>query len=148
MADPVSHSLVAALRRVPLFADLDDRALIELVGASCNFCWRGGSFIFEKGTEAEALFVVLSGSVRIVDVDDDREVEVANVQAGQFFGEHSLLLRRTHSKRALAREETELMVLSKGPFEALLSQRPDLEAQLARHVEERLAAADAAEPPV
>jgi CRP-like cAMP-binding protein len=147
MPGHISHSLVTALRRVPLFADFDDHALLELVGASCNFFWGSGAVVFEKGAEAEALFVVLSGSVCILDVDDGREVEIAKVEEGQFFGEHSLLLRRTHSKRAVAREETELMVLSKDSFEELLTQQPDLEAQFRRGLEERLAEAERAEPP-
>jgi CRP-like cAMP-binding protein len=136
------------MRRVPLFSELDDGSLLELVGAACNFRWRGGSVVFDKGADAEALFVVVSGSVRIVDVLDDGEVEVAKVGAGQFLGEHSLLLRRTHSKRAVACEDTELMMLSKGQFEELVAERPDLEAQFHRRIEEHLRQAEAAEPPV
>jgi CRP-like cAMP-binding protein len=147
VADRISHSLVAALRRVPLFADLDDRALLDLVGAACNFCWHAGSVVFEQQSEADALFVVISGSVRIVDVADGREVEIASPGTGQFFGEHSLLLRRMHSKRAVAREDTELMVLSKEQFDALLAERPALEAQLRQGIEERLREAESSEPP-
>ena len=148
MTEPISHSLVAALRRVPLFADFDERALLELVGASCNFCWHAGGLVFEKGSQADALFVVLSGSVEIVDVGDGGESPIAKVGAPGFFGEHSLLLERTHSKRAVAREETELMILSKDSFRELLSARPDLEQQLRRGMDERLAQAENAEPPV
>jgi CRP/FNR family transcriptional regulator, cyclic AMP receptor protein len=148
VADRISHSLVAALARVPLFADLDDRALLDLVGAACNFCWHEGSVVFEEGSDAEALFVVISGSVQIVDVDDGREVEIASAGPGQFFGEHSLLLRRTHSKRAVAREDTELMVLSKQQFDDLLAERPALEAQIRQGIEEHLKEAETAEPSV
>ena len=148
VAGPVSHSLVVALRRVPLFAELDDGALVDLVGASCNFRWHEGSVVFEQGSDAEALFVVLEGRVKIVDFDGGREVEIASAGPGQFFGEHSLLLRRRHSKRAVAREDTELMVLSKGPFEELLAERPALEAQLRQGIEERLKEVETAEPPV
>ena len=148
MAGPVSHSLVAALRRVPLFADFDEPALLELVGASCNFCWHAGGLVFEKGEEADVLYVVLSGSVEILDVENGRENPVARVGAGAFFGEHSLLLQRVHSKRAVAREETELMILSQDRFRDLLAGRPDLERQLRRGIDERLGEAEVAEPPV
>lgn len=148
MADPVSHSLVTALRGVPLFAELDDRALLELVGAACNFRWRAGNIVFEQGSDAEALFVVLSGRVQIVEIEGDREIEIASAGPGEFFGEHSLLLRRTHSKRAVAREDTELMVLSKEQFEDLLAERPSLQARIRRGVQERLKKAESVEPPV
>jgi CRP/FNR family cyclic AMP-dependent transcriptional regulator len=148
VSDQISHSLVTALRRVPLFSEVDDRALLQLVGAACNFRWRAGSVVFEQGTEAEALFVVLSGGVRILEVRDGREVEIASAGPGQFFGEHSLLLRRTHSKRVVAYEDTELMVLSKGQFEKLLAERPALDAQIRQSMEERLRQAERLEPPV
>jgi CRP/FNR family transcriptional regulator, cyclic AMP receptor protein len=148
VSDQISHSLVTALRRVPLFSEVDDRALLELVGAACNFRWRAGSVVFEQGAEAEALFVVLSGSVRILDIRDGREVEIASAGPGQFFGEHSLLLSRAHSKRAVAHEDTELMVLSKGSFEELLAARPALEAQFRQGIQERLRQAESAESPV
>lgn len=148
MADRISHSLVAALRRVPLFAELEDRALLELVGATCNFSWRTGSVVFDKGSESAALFVVLSGSIRILDVDGGQEVEVARVGPGEFFGEQSLLRERTHSKRAVAAEDAELMMLARGPLEELLASRPELDAQFRRSAEERVSRAAEAAPPV
>ena len=148
MSDRISHSLMTALRRVPLFSEVDDQALLQLVGAACNFRWQAGSVVFEQGTEAEALFVVLSGSVRILDVRDGREVEIAGAGPGQFFGEHSLLLRRTHSKRAVAHEDTELIVLSKRHFDELLAERPALEARFRQGIQERLRQAEAEESQV
>lgn len=90
---------------------------------------------------------MLSGSVRILDVHEGREVEIATAGPGQFFGEHSLVLRRTHSKRAVADEDTELMVLSKEQFEQLLADRPALEAQIRQGIRERLSQAESVEPP-
>jgi CRP-like cAMP-binding protein len=148
MNDRISHSLMTALRRVPLFSDVEDRALLQLVGAACNFRWRAGSVVFEQGTEAEALFVVLSGSVRILEVRDGREFKIASAGPGQFFGEHSLLLRQTHSKRAVAHEDTELMVLSKEHFDELLAEHPALDALLRQGIQERLRQAESEEPPV
>jgi CRP-like cAMP-binding protein len=148
VADRISHSLVAALRRVPLFAELDDRALLELVGATCNFSWRAGSVVFDKGSESAALFVVLSGSIRILDVDGGQEVEVARVGPGEFFGEQSLLRERTHSKRAIAAEDAELMMLARGPLDELLASRPQLEAQFRQSAEERMSEPGRTEPPV
>ena len=57
----VTHSLVKALRAVPDFADLDDATLLRIVGASTNLFYPAGSVVFEPGSPAEALYVVLSG---------------------------------------------------------------------------------------
>jgi CRP-like cAMP-binding protein len=132
---PVSHTLVRALRAVPAFAELDEATLCAIVGASANFVWRAGAPIFDPGEPAEALYIVLSGSVRI---SEEPEREVARLGPGDFFGELSLLLRTNHSKRAEALEDSELMVVPKQSFEALLADETGLAQAIRAAMEERL----------
>jgi voltage-gated potassium channel len=136
---PISHTLVRALRTVPAFTALDETTLCDIVGASSNLVWRAGSPIFEPGDPAEALYIVLSGGVRIVDESED----VAGLGPGDFFGELSLLRRSSHSKRAEALEDSELMVLPQQPFEALLAEEPGLAEAVRSAMEARLSSVDA-----
>jgi CRP/FNR family transcriptional regulator, cyclic AMP receptor protein len=138
LARPISHSLVKALRSVPDFASLDDHALLGIVGASSNLRWAAGASIFEPGSLSEALYIILSGKVRIFDVVDGREVDVSAIGPGHSFGELSLLLHTTHTKEARAEEDTELMVVPKESFEELLASSPELAAHFRRRLEERL----------
>lgn len=135
MGERVTHSLVKALRAVPDFASLDDRTLLKIVGASVNLFWPAGRYIFEKGSPAEALYVVLSGRVRILDIVDGKEEEVSRVGTGDSFGELSLLLRTTHTKNAMAVEDSELMVVPRDEFEA--SSNPEVAEHFQRKIEER-----------
>ena len=134
MPDPVHHSLVTALRAVPVFERFDDHDLLELVGTSANLCWPAGAAVFEAGDEAEALYIVLSGRVRIS--EDGREV--AEIGTGHFFGELSLLMHTTHTKTATAIEDSELMVLPKVSFQDLLVRNKEVAAHFRRTAEERL----------
>jgi CRP-like cAMP-binding protein len=120
---------------VPAFAELDEATLCAIVGASANFLWRSGAPIFDPGEPAEALYIVLSGSVRI---SEEPEREVARLGPGDFFGELSLLLRTNHSKRAEALEDSELMVVPKQSFEALLADETGLAQAIRAAMEERL----------
>jgi len=138
LSGQVSHSLVKALRAVPDFAGLDDHTLLRIVGASVNLFWRAGSTIFEAGSESEALYIVLSGKVRVFEVVDGQEVEVSRVGPGNSFGELSLLLRRTHQRAAQGMEDTELLVVPASSFEELLGSNPDLDALFRRRLQERL----------
>ena len=138
MEERITHSLVKALRSVPDFASLADHELLDIVGASTNLHWQAGSIVFEKGSPSEALYIVLSGSVTISDVVDGSRVEVARVDAGTSFGELSLLLHTTHSKQAIAAEDTELMVVPKEWFQGLLEANPDLAEHFRRRLAERL----------
>ncbi|HXF56006.1 MAG TPA: cyclic nucleotide-binding domain-containing protein [Actinomycetota bacterium] len=138
-SSPVTHSLVKALRSVPDFAALDDRTLLRIVGASTNLVWKAGSTIFEKGSTSDALYVVLSGLVRVFDLDDGREVDVARLGPGESFGELSLLLHTVHSKSAQAVEDSELLVVPRESFEEVLASSPELAAHFRRRLQERLA---------
>jgi CRP-like cAMP-binding protein len=135
----VSHTLVRALRAVPAFSDLEETTLCEIVGASSNLFWRAGAPIFEHGDPAEALYIVLSGSVRIL---DEPGRDVARLGPGEFFGELSLLLDTSHSKRAEAVEDSELMVVPRGPFEALLRDDPGVSDAVHRAMTDRLRAVE------
>jgi voltage-gated potassium channel len=137
---PISHTLVRALRAVPAFSTLDETTLCDIVGASSNLVWRAGSPIFEPGDPAEALYIVLSGGVRIV---DESKQDVARLGSGDFFGELSLLRRTSHSKRAEVLEDSELMVLPRRPFEALLAEDPGLAEAVRSAMEARLSSVDA-----
>ena len=134
MERSVNHSLVKALKGVLGFAQLDERELLEIVGASVNLFWPAGSVVFEKDSPGEALYVVLSGRVRIYDQVDGHEIEIAEAHPGDFFGEISLLLETTHTKTAQAVEDTELLVLMKESFRQLLEMNP----ALAEHIHQTL----------
>lgn len=129
------HSLVTALRAVPAFGSFEDHDLLELVGTSANLCWPAGSTVFESGSEAEALYIVLSGRVRISENGSD----VAEIEPGHFFGELSLLMHTTHTRTAATVEDSELMVLPKVSFQALLARNKEVAAHFRRTAEERLA---------
>lgn len=138
MGRPITHSLVKALRGVPGFDLLDDHTLLMIVGASVNLVWPKGRVVFTRGTPGEALYVVLSGEVRIHDGDK----EIARIGPGDYFGEMSLLLHTMHTKDVEATEDSELLVLLKESFRSLLESSPDLDALVRRRLRERLPASD------
>ncbi len=134
---PVSHSLVKALRGVPDFTPLDDRTLLQIVGASTNLAFSAGSVVFEPGSESEALYIVLSGQVVILEAKDGEQVEISRVGPGGSFGEFSMLLRMQHSKTARALEDAELMIIPRDSFEEVLATNPELAERFQRRLEER-----------
>lgn len=133
----ITHSLIKALKAVPGFDALDEAYLLEIAGASVNLKWPAGSMVFTKGSPADAVYILLSGCVRIYDDFGDAEMEIARIGPGQYFGEMALLLDTTHTKNASAEEETELMVLSKDSFGSLLESNPSLDAQIRETSEAR-----------
>src|SRR5215216_1363677 len=120
MEDRLTHSLVSALRAVPSLQTLDDRALLAVVGDSANLFWRAGSQVFAKGSAADGLYILVSGSVRVVGD------ELGVLHAGNFFGELSLLQGLVHGRDVVAMEDTELMVIAKECFDDLVAGNPEV----------------------
>lgn len=138
MRDSQTHSLVTALQEVTDFAELDTGNLIQAVGKSANLLWSAGSVIFECGDPADAVYVVLSGRVRISTGEEDDDT-IAEVGPCDYFGEQAALLRTTHSASAMAVEDCELMVIPKEYFKGLLDADAEAADRVRRRVEHRLA---------
>ena len=126
---PVTHSLVKALRAVADFACLDDATLLEIVGSSACLFWSAGSTVLSKGDPAEALYVVLSGRVRIFDPADPAGPagdEAADIGPGDYFAECAVLSGTAHSDNARTVEDSELMVIPKESLQPILTANPDV----------------------
>ena len=139
MEHRVTHSLVSALRAVPSLAALEDPTLLAIVGDSANLCWNAGSQVFAKGTPADGLYIIVSGSVRVL---DQGGAEVGVLRAGDFFGELSLLHGADHSHDVVASEDTELMVVAKECFDDLLAGNPELAESIRETAAKRGGASD------
>src|SRR5262245_58808371 len=118
-----SHTLVKALRHVPSLGVCDEETLLEIVGDSINLVWPPGHRVFEHGTPSSGLYIVLSGRVRVL---RNGGGELAELGAGEHFGELSLLFGNTHQSTVETLEPTELMVVPKERFDALLAEHPEL----------------------
>jgi len=132
------HSLVRALAAIPGFDLLDDPALLQIAGASSNLLYRTGSVIFEQGEPGDAVYVVLTGSVRLGPDGGRPEVTLGS---GDYFGEMAMLLETPRTRKVWALEDSELLVLPKESFQRLLSEQPDLERHVRAKLEARLRAA-------
>ena len=137
MTTPASHSLVKLLRSVHDFASLDDASLLKVVGASANLAYRAGSTIFAAGSPSDAMYVILSGEVRIFDDSASDRGDVARLGRGDSFGEISLLRRTSHTKSAEAVEDSELMVVPRDSLEELLASNDHLRTHIERRMSER-----------
>ncbi|WP_111892535.1 cAMP-activated global transcriptional regulator CRP [Acinetobacter sp. MB5] len=96
--------------------------------------------IVEVGSESKSLYLILKGSVSILlKEDDDREIVVAYLNAGDFFGEMGLFeAEPLRTAEVRTREVCEIAEISYENFIELSKQYPDLSyaifAQLARRL--------------
>lgn len=131
------------LRRVPLFASLTEPQASVLESAFTKRKFAGNTLIFEQGRHSEAFFVILVGRVHVVTRDDrGREVILAVLGQGDYFGEMSLIDGEPHSASVRTVVATEILMLERRAFESCLPGPDSLPHSVMLNLVRRLRAAD------
>jgi signal transduction histidine kinase len=100
------------LRRLPVFSGADDEAIRKLAVSLTEKSVMKGSIIIRKDDEADAVYIIVSGRVR---VHDGNHV-LARLAAGDVFGEYALIDQRTRSASVTADEDCLLLRLDNRDF--------------------------------
>ena len=107
-----------------------------------------GEIVFREGEQGHALRIVQRGAVEVLKKVGDKEVILAVLERGSFFGEMSLLEAMPHGATVRAKGETRLLVILPGSLLLKIRRDPtfaiELMQQMSRRIRslnERLAAA-------
>lgn len=109
------------LKGVSLFQSLSHSDRECLAASLKRRSLKRGEALFRKGDEGTSLYIVKTGSVKVVlpsDMGD--EVAAAILSEGEFFGEMALLDGMPRSADVVALESSELLALRQGDFLAFL----------------------------
>lgn len=132
------------LRNVPIFTDINDDELTKIVRVGVRKKYKKGSIILLEEETGAALFVIISGKVKIVRADDDgREVILSILGESDFFGEMSILDGLARSASVVAITKTELFMIHRRDFLQLLEDVPTVAISLLKELTMRLRKADA-----
>jgi CRP/FNR family cyclic AMP-dependent transcriptional regulator len=83
----MSGAPIATLRKIPLFAELDDDELAQVAGVFKERRFPAGEIVIQQGSGAAAFFVIDAGEVTVL-VDG---VQQRTLGAGDYFGEMALI---------------------------------------------------------
>jgi len=131
------------LKIVPIFADLAEDALkqIALLGKRKSF--EKDSVILLENDSGSALFVIITGKVKVSRVSDDgREVILSILSDSDFFGEMAILDGLSRSANVTAIEDVEIFMIQRSDFLDLLYNHPEVSIALMQELTKRLRAAD------
>jgi CRP/FNR family transcriptional regulator len=113
------------LRKVWIFEGLNDEESEQVAAVVEYRHCPAESHVVEAGTADRNLFVVLSGSVRIVTQHaDGGESPIAEVLPGQHFGEVCFVDGGARTATAITNESTELLVIEPRRFARFAESRP------------------------
>jgi CRP/FNR family cyclic AMP-dependent transcriptional regulator len=133
----------AFLRRVPLFSGLNEQQLETLAAGSARRSFPKGRTIVAEGEPSQSMYILLAGRAKVQRSDSEgKEVILAVLGSGEFFGEMSLIDDAPRSASVITLESCEFMAVSKDAFKSMLQQSPDVAMAVMRGLVRRLREAD------
>ncbi len=119
------------LRRLPLFARLDEEQLNAVASIVQVARVEPGTLLVQQGQPAQALFLFVSGRALLTRrAADGVEEQVGSVGAGQYVGEETLYMERIepHSLRVV--ESAVVLIIAKQALASLIAHSPTLRANI------------------
>jgi len=101
--------------------------------------YKAGDTIFNEHDRGDALYILEEGNVRIWVYDEDvKEVTLAQLKPGDFFGELAVLDRGERSSSATAVTDIHLHRLSSDDFQKFLTDHPDAAIDVICEIAQRM----------
>src|ERR671933_1140217 len=115
----------ALLARVPLFADLTERDLEQLAQVAVPRSYEAGEAVFREGDSGDTCYVIREGAVRVTRRHSDgRVITLAELRAGQIFGDLAMFGGETRSATVETLERTRALAILSGDMRRILIGQP------------------------
>lgn len=122
---PRPQVITFQLNKLPLLAGVDDAAIQTMAGLLLVRTAATGQAILHKGQVGEHLLFLLSGRLQAVDITEDgREIGLSFLQAGDYFGELSVIDGLPRSANVVACEPSIYALLPRTHALELMHNQP------------------------
>ena len=131
------------IQTVPLFSDLSETSLKVITDKMVARSYDKEKMILIEESAGETFFLISNGSVKITRMSDDgREVILAILGEGDFFGEMALLDGEGRSANVVALEDAEVLTLQRSDFLDILERFPKIAIHLLKELTTRIRHSD------
>ncbi len=130
-------------KQVPLFADLDNQDITELMAVARRRTFKSGEIIFHRDDPGQVLYIIKAGKVKIGwSSPDGQEISLVVFKTGDYFGEFALLDGLPRSADATAIEKVECYTLQRNDFHNAIMRSPKIAIQVMGVLSKRLRKTD------
>ena len=131
------------IQTVPLFSDLSETSLKVITDKMVARSYGKEKMILIEESAGETFFLISEGTVKITRMSDDgREVILAILGEGDFFGEMALLDGEGRSANVVALEDAEVLTLQRSDFLDILERFPKIAIHLLKELTTRIRHSD------
>ena len=116
--------MLESLKRVPLFAGLEDADLEHLSALTEKVALAAGEILFTEGAEGDQAYVVELGTLEILKQARNREIPVATLGPGAVIGEMAVLQAMPRTASVRAATDASLVAIDGDSFRELIEESP------------------------
>jgi CRP-like cAMP-binding protein len=127
------------LQDIYLFKEFSPKELEQLSEKGSSKTFNAGAEIFSQGDQAQSLFVIRSGTVKIGRESAGSAIELAQLGTGAHFGEMSFVDGEPRSASASATERTEVLEIGFDALRSYFDQNPTVAVKFFRSMSHFLA---------
>ncbi|MEW6323968.1 MAG: NAD(P)-binding domain-containing protein [Nitrospirota bacterium] len=120
-----------------LFPNVEYSSLAKLAGMANVLKFEKGGVIVKEGDPGDAFYFLRMGTVKVSKTSEGREVVLAYLAAGQYFGEMALLSGEPRTATVSAVNKVEVIQVLKGDFLAFLESAPECKEPIRQEINRR-----------
>jgi len=126
------------LKRVPLFATLSPADLKQVAAIAEEETFPDGEVLAYQGEQGDALFLIVSGEVRVSIEKDGQATDVARRKSGDYVGELAIVNREPRNATLIASGDVRALCIDQKSFEGLVRERPEVSLVIIQVLSKRL----------
>ena len=130
------------IRRIDFFQPLDDRLIDRIARVCINREYSSGDYIVRQGDPGLGVYFRTRGAARVEITLNGAVMPIAQLQAGEFVGELSIIDNKPRSANVICSTDASCLLLTRDSFMKLLNKYPEIALQMARALAARLRSTD------
>jgi CRP-like cAMP-binding protein len=117
---------VMSLKKTALFHSIPAEKLMGLAEIARSMSFKSGTLISREGEVSDHLYIVRTGSLKIVKSKNNVKTILTILRAGETYGEIGLFNQAPRSASAIAHEDCELWVIQRSSLKKFLLEMPEI----------------------
>lgn len=129
------RNIASRLARASLFAALPEEAVLDIAIHGYEAPYGPNEVIVKAGEQGKSMHVILDGEVAVLGGEENREL--FRLQAGDFFGEMSLITGAPRTATVMTIREARTFVIDEPNFRTMLERHPEVAEALSEILAQR-----------
>ncbi|MFH1084075.1 MAG: Npt1/Npt2 family nucleotide transporter [Pseudomonadota bacterium] len=132
---------ILRLKGITIFEGLSVSELAAVASVTEEVNYPEGEIVIREGESGETMYLVIKGEVSVIKgmgEEGGREIELAKIGAGDYFGEMALFEDAARSATIRTSEEARFLILHKQEFTEIVREYPQIALHICRALSNRL----------